>query len=55
MKKISLGAAVFLLMVLALRPQAQEPDSITLLPTNHPKVPRNLPELWFAPEGTRTA
>ena len=51
MKQVFVIAAAFALLVLVPRPEAQP----TLLPTNHPKLPLDISQLWLAPERPRAA
>ena len=59
MKKVPLVVASLVALVLSPAPRAQQPGSSSivtmLLPTNHPKVSRNLSDLWLAPEKGRAS
>ena len=59
-KPLAIGMAALWMVALASVPRAQQPGApqvvpIALYPTNHPKVPRDLSQLWLAPEGGRLA
>ena len=53
--RASLAAALVLVAVGSVGPSAQQPGSaastgdITLMPTNHPRVPANSADLWMVP------
>jgi soluble lytic murein transglycosylase len=57
MKKIAGGIAAVLLVALAPAPRAQQSGAsgATLVPTDHPKVPRDLSQLWLVPARGPTA
>jgi soluble lytic murein transglycosylase len=59
LKKLSIVGAVMAVVSGAGNPHAQQPPltAVTLLPTNHPRVPADLSQLWLVPSpasGVRT-
>jgi soluble lytic murein transglycosylase len=55
--RTSVLAAATALVLIAGGPHAQQvtPALVTLVPTNHPRVPRDLSQLWLVPESGRRA
>ena len=54
-KRTALLAVAAGLLTLGSAPRAQQPapSPVTLAPTNHPRLPRDLSQLWLAPEPGR--